>query len=46
MAGYHALWRQIAQKHGLAETSLERLASPWHTDLDLGRPLKVMACFF
>lgn len=42
MAGDHALWRQMAQQHGLAETSLERLASPWHTDLDLGRPLEVM----
>jgi nucleoside-diphosphate-sugar epimerase len=42
MADDEALWRQMAQQHGLAETSLERLASPWHTDLDLGRPLEVM----
>jgi nucleoside-diphosphate-sugar epimerase len=42
MAGDHVLWRQMAQQHGLAEASLERLASPWHTDLDLGRPLEVM----
>jgi nucleoside-diphosphate-sugar epimerase len=42
MAGDQALWRQMAQQHGLAEASLERLASPWHTDLDLGRPLEVM----
>ena len=36
------LWRQIASRHGLAESELDRLASPWHTDLDLGRPLEVM----
>ncbi|RAK65850.1 SDR family oxidoreductase [Hymenobacter edaphi] len=37
-----ALWREIAERHGLAEPDLNRLASPWHTDLDLGRPLEVM----
>ena len=42
MANDHTLWRQMAQQHGLAEASLDRLASPWHTDLDLGRPLEVM----
>jgi nucleoside-diphosphate-sugar epimerase len=36
------LWRGIAARHGLAEPDLDRLASPWHTDLDLGRPLEVM----
>jgi hypothetical protein len=36
------VWRGIAQRHGLAEPSLDRLASAWHTDLDLGRPLEVM----
>jgi nucleoside-diphosphate-sugar epimerase len=42
MSGDHEVWRQIAQKQGLAEPSLDRLASPWHTDLDLGRPIEVM----
>lgn len=42
MANDHALWRDIAQRHGLAEADLDRLASPWHTDLDLGRPIEVM----
>lgn len=42
MANDHALWREIAQRHGLAEPELDRLASPWHTDLDLGRPIEVM----
>jgi nucleoside-diphosphate-sugar epimerase len=42
MANDHALWRDIAARHGLAEPELDRLASPWHTDLDLGRPIEVM----
>jgi len=42
MANDHALWREIAQRHGLVEADLNRLASPWHTDLDLGRPIEVM----
>lgn len=36
------LWKEIAQKYRLQETSLNRLASAWHTDLDLGRPIEVM----
>lgn len=42
MAGDADLWRQIAGRHGLVEPRLDRLASAWHTDLDLGRPLEVM----
>jgi len=42
MANDHAVWREIAARHGLAEADLDRLASAWHTDLDLGRPLEVM----
>ena len=42
MANDHALWREIAQRHDLVESDLDRLASAWHTDLDLGRPLEVM----
>jgi hypothetical protein len=26
----------------LVEADLNRVASPWHTDLDLGRPLEVV----
>ena len=29
-------------KRGLAEPVLDRLASPWHTDADLGRPIEVV----
>jgi nucleoside-diphosphate-sugar epimerase len=33
---------RIAAKHGLAEADLGKLASPWHTDLDLGREIEVV----
>lgn len=36
------VWKQIAQKHELGEIELDRLASPWHTDLDLGKPIEIM----
>ena len=42
MANDGPIWREIAARHGLAEPDLDRLASAWHTDLDLGRPLEVM----
>lgn len=36
------IWKAIAEKYSLKESSLNRLSSAWHTDLDLGRPLEVM----
>lgn len=42
MAGDEATWRQIAEREGLVEPDLQRLASPWHTDADLGRPIEVV----
>lgn len=42
MADDAPLWRRIAEREGLAEPDLARLASPWHTDADLGRPLEVV----
>lgn len=42
MAGDEALWREIAAREGLVEPDLSRLASPWHTDADLGRPIEVI----
>lgn len=36
------IWKQIAERHNLKESNLNRLASAWHTDLDLGRPIEVM----
>jgi hypothetical protein len=32
----------MAEKYGLIEPDLARVASPWHTDLDMGRPIEVM----
>ena len=42
MADDAALWRTIAEREGLAEPDLGRLASAWHTDADLGRPIEVV----
>lgn len=42
MAGDADLWRKIAAREGLAEPDLAQLASPWHTDADLGRPIEVV----
>ncbi|KQM17297.1 NAD-dependent dehydratase [Sphingomonas sp. Leaf24] len=42
LAGDDAIWRRIAERDGLVEPDLQRLASPWHTDADLGRPIEVV----
>ena len=42
MADDHAVWRQIAERETLIEPDLDRLASAWHTDADLGRPIEVV----
>jgi nucleoside-diphosphate-sugar epimerase len=42
MAQYSDVWCDIATRHQLTEPNLDRLASAWHTDLDLGRPIEVM----
>lgn len=42
MAKDASLWRRIAEREGLVEPDLARLASPWHTDADLGRPIEVV----
>jgi hypothetical protein len=39
-AALAAAWRTIAQKHSLLEPDVEKLASWWHTDADLGRELE------
>ncbi len=36
------VWRRVAAREGLAEPDIARLASPWHTDADLGRPIEVV----
>lgn len=40
MAGMEDAWRDLAEKHGLAEPDLGRVASWWHTDGDLGRTIE------
>ena len=42
MAGAPAIWAQIVAKHGLQDIPVDRLASWWHSDADLGRTLE---CF-
>jgi len=42
MANDADLWREIATREGLAQPDLAQLASPWHTDADLGRPIEVV----
>ena len=42
MANDGEIWQNIARKYNLKETEIKRLASAWHTDLDLGRPIEVM----
>ena len=42
MANDATVWKEMAEKYGLVEPDLSRVASPWHTDLDLSRPIEVM----
>lgn len=43
MRGTEELWTQITEKYDLAESDISRLASWWHTDADMGRPIEVVA---
>jgi nucleoside-diphosphate-sugar epimerase len=36
------IWAEIARKHKLVQPDLKGLASAWHTDADLGRPIEVL----
>jgi len=42
LAGAAPVWAEIARKYNLAEPDLNKLASPWHTDADLGRSIEVV----
>jgi nucleoside-diphosphate-sugar epimerase len=35
-------WDKLVADHGLQPNPLDRLASAWHTDLDLGRPMECL----
>jgi nucleoside-diphosphate-sugar epimerase len=36
------VWREMAARHGLVEPEIDRVASWWHTDADLGRKIEVV----
>ena len=42
LAGPGPIWAEIAGRHRLAEPDLAKLASAWHTDMDLGREREVV----
>lgn len=44
--GHHetaSIWQDIAEKHRLVEPDIARIASWWHTDADLGRPMECVS---
>ncbi|MCI2237752.1 SDR family oxidoreductase [Paenibacillus sp. TRM 82003] len=43
MAGAQEVWGRLVTEHQLLEPDLSRIASWWHTDSDLGRPIEVLA---
>ncbi len=42
MADAGPVWSAIAEREGLAEPDLDRVASWWHTDADLGRDMECL----
>jgi nucleoside-diphosphate-sugar epimerase len=42
LAGAGPIWARIAGEHALAEADLGKLATAWHTDMDLGREIEVV----
>jgi nucleoside-diphosphate-sugar epimerase len=42
MADAATVWPEIAAEHGLVESDINRIASWWHTDSDLGRDIEVL----
>lgn len=42
MEHHESAWPKIAEKYGLIESDIHRLASWWHTDADLGRDMEVV----
>lgn len=43
MIGAAAIWRRVAGRDALVEPNVDRLASWWHTDSDLGRTVETHA---
>ncbi|WP_158961745.1 SDR family oxidoreductase [Myroides fluvii] len=42
LEGKEASWEQLSLDSGLKIKTLHQITSPWHTDLDLSRPLEVV----
>ena len=42
MADAGPVWKTIAETHGLVESDVSRVASFWHSDLDMGRPMDIL----
>lgn len=42
MAGMEPVWSELAAREGLVEPQLDRVASWWHSDADLGRTMEVV----
>ena len=42
MSGKEEVWKNITEKYGLKKSDLSKIASAWHTDLDLSRPIEVV----
>jgi nucleoside-diphosphate-sugar epimerase len=40
MADASKVWPEIVRRHGLRDTDVEKIASWWHTDADLGRTIE------
>src|SRR6202012_5800276 len=43
MAGTESVWDDLVGKHGLVPNDLATVATWWHTDADLGRPIEAFA---
>ncbi|NAZ75215.1 NAD-dependent epimerase/dehydratase family protein [Kineococcus sp. T13] len=43
VADAQQVWARLVDEHDLSEPDLSRVASWWHTDSDLGRPVEVLA---
>ncbi|WP_345815867.1 SDR family oxidoreductase [Paraburkholderia sp. PREW-6R] len=42
MQGAGEAWKELATRFSLKEPDIQKLASWWHTDADLGRPMEVL----
>ena len=42
MADAAPVWARLAEREGLRESDLDRVASWWHTDGDLGREMECL----